>query len=412
MFLVQLVVALLWLDRRRRSRTVNAFDGPITVLLCACTVSTVLLTSPWGNSQTVWATVNLVVAGVCAGLAYLRWAAHFASLGIRSALACLFVAYLISAFYKMALDFVPSALGAVMASVLPMVSVVSLRSATIWGASVSPGFGEALYTKGSYRSLVWVAMCVFVFRCVGQVAADGVPVVTSYATALVSHGIEIAVAAGVLGWVFVCKRSLDFTQLWCGAFALLASGIAIESTTLASVAGGFLLEVATTFVWMLTWLLVCDVAHNCDLHPYVVCGLGWGAYMGGNYAGMLVGYSMGIDGFSASVSVGLLWVLGIALAALLGTRVPDIQRVFAGLHPQVRPEEYRSVDERCDRMGAEVALSPRELEVFKLIAKGRSRAFIAEELCLSENTVRGHTSRLYGKLGVHTRDELQRLVGL
>ena len=40
------------------------------------------------------------------------------------------------------------------------------------------------------------------------------------------------------------------------------------------------------------------------------------------------------------------------------------------------------------------------------LAHGRSGAYIAQELTLSENTVKGHAKRLYAKLGVHTRQEL------
>ena len=51
-------------------------------------------------------------------------------------------------------------------------------------------------------------------------------------------------------------------------------------------------------------------------------------------------------------------------------------------------------------------LTEREVEVFKLLAKGRSKAFIAEELVLSENTVRGHSKHIYTKLGISSRQEL------
>ena len=64
----------------------------------------------------------------------------------------------------------------------------------------------------------------------------------------------------------------------------------------------------------------------------------------------------------------------------------------------------------CAALAERAGLSARELDVLKLIARGRSRAYIAEELFLSENTVRGYTSRLYAKLGVHSQQELIDLV--
>ena len=50
-------------------------------------------------------------------------------------------------------------------------------------------------------------------------------------------------------------------------------------------------------------------------------------------------------------------------------------------------------------------LTPRELEVLKLLATGLSNAAIAEELSLSVNTVRNHVANLLMKLGVHSKLE-------
>ena len=48
-------------------------------------------------------------------------------------------------------------------------------------------------------------------------------------------------------------------------------------------------------------------------------------------------------------------------------------------------------------------LSPRELEVWRLLARGRSNAEMAAELFLSATTVKSHVTRLLGKLGVPNR---------
>jgi LuxR family maltose regulon positive regulatory protein len=54
-------------------------------------------------------------------------------------------------------------------------------------------------------------------------------------------------------------------------------------------------------------------------------------------------------------------------------------------------------------------LSERELEVLQLLATYLSSTEIAEQLCISANTVRYHIKNIYGKLGVHSRsDAVQR----
>lgn len=56
----------------------------------------------------------------------------------------------------------------------------------------------------------------------------------------------------------------------------------------------------------------------------------------------------------------------------------------------------------CEKYG----LSPRESEVFALYAKGRDTAFICDELCVSNHTVRTHIYHIYGKTGIHSQQDL------
>ncbi|HIW96233.1 MAG TPA: response regulator transcription factor [Candidatus Corynebacterium gallistercoris] len=48
-------------------------------------------------------------------------------------------------------------------------------------------------------------------------------------------------------------------------------------------------------------------------------------------------------------------------------------------------------------------LTPRELEVLQLIAQGKSNRLIAQELILTEATVKSHVGNMFGKLGVQNR---------
>jgi DNA-binding NarL/FixJ family response regulator len=51
-------------------------------------------------------------------------------------------------------------------------------------------------------------------------------------------------------------------------------------------------------------------------------------------------------------------------------------------------------------------LTPMEEQVARLVATGRSNPEIAEELDLTRKTVEWHLSRIYRKLGAHSRAEL------
>jgi len=55
-----------------------------------------------------------------------------------------------------------------------------------------------------------------------------------------------------------------------------------------------------------------------------------------------------------------------------------------------------------------VALSPRELEVYELLAQGRTNPEIAQALYISDSTAKVHVKHILEKLGVRSRVEAAR----
>jgi DNA-binding NarL/FixJ family response regulator len=80
---------------------------------------------------------------------------------------------------------------------------------------------------------------------------------------------------------------------------------------------------------------------------------------------------------------------------------PSVTRRLLAEFAQVRPRDAApppAFDE----------LTPRELEVFRLIARGMSNAEVAQELIVSETTVKTHVARVLMKLSL--RDRIQAVV--
>lgn len=50
-------------------------------------------------------------------------------------------------------------------------------------------------------------------------------------------------------------------------------------------------------------------------------------------------------------------------------------------------------------------LTPRELEIFKLLIENETTKSIAKKLSISDKTVRNHISNVIGKLGVSSRTQ-------
>lgn len=71
-----------------------------------------------------------------------------------------------------------------------------------------------------------------------------------------------------------------------------------------------------------------------------------------------------------------------------------------------KEERTFDLEQRIEYWAAEAKLSAREKDIFRALLKDKKRKEIAEEFCISENTVKTHTSNVFSKLEVSTRAEL------
>jgi DNA-binding NarL/FixJ family response regulator len=66
-------------------------------------------------------------------------------------------------------------------------------------------------------------------------------------------------------------------------------------------------------------------------------------------------------------------------------------------------EDFTRGPRPSEQPAALAELTPRELQVLRLIARGRSNADIAGELVVSDATVKTHVARIFSKLDLHDR---------
>lgn len=79
------------------------------------------------------------------------------------------------------------------------------------------------------------------------------------------------------------------------------------------------------------------------------------------------------------------------------------------LHPRVASRVLQNIrGESAEQLNPFTELTEREMEVLKLVANGLSNSKIAEQLVISENTVKGHISNILSKL--HLADRTQAAV--
>jgi len=85
--------------------------------------------------------------------------------------------------------------------------------------------------------------------------------------------------------------------------------------------------------------------------------------------------------------------------------IRDVHRGESPLDPSIAKKVIRELQEPPDLPPAKEPLSDREVDVLRLVAQGLSNQEIAEQLIISEKTVRGHVSSILGKLHLANRTQ-------
>lgn len=95
--------------------------------------------------------------------------------------------------------------------------------------------------------------------------------------------------------------------------------------------------------------------------------------------------------------------LGRLSILLLGGRLAMEEEPTEVVQEELVPDAFESLAQTY-------GLTDRELEIVRFMTVGRTRAFIGEQLCLSQNTIKGHMHNIYTKTGVHSKQELLNLI--
>lgn len=77
-----------------------------------------------------------------------------------------------------------------------------------------------------------------------------------------------------------------------------------------------------------------------------------------------------------------------------------------------RSAEEERLEARCDEIAKRYRLSPREDEILRLIARGKTGPAIERELFIAEGTFKAHTRHIYEKMGINSRKQLRDIIGV
>ena len=232
----------------------------------------------------------------------------------------------------------------------------------------------------------------------------------------------VVIVAGVavtLGAVAVMERQRAYRlELFYRVMMLLclcgvaATGVAAANASTAQLFAMYaLVYLGYSLLGPTMWLLSLGYAHMCRQDVVRVLGCVFGLkYLGlfGGFSAMdaMVASGLASQGPDLLPSVILTCVAVLACAYLLV--FPE--RELLSLSPLLFGMSSESVETRCRQIAAERGLTPRETEVFTLLARGRDVGYICQTLFIARNTANVHRKSIYAKLDIHSQQELLTLV--
>lgn len=231
------------------------------------------------------------------------------------------------------------------------------------------------------------------------------------------------VLSGALMWLLMLytmpDRGLDkMTRLAlllavAGAFVLSQTLILPASSRQAAVAVSLGLVAMGLGIFLFLMLrMSLDLVGVFALSRWMPCGIG-ALYVGMLALGGVVGWGsrvlLGVSAqvfsmLSAAVLLAAVIVYGLSSERVWEARGLRRQMECAAQGDEPKPRPRWRV--ACAKIADECRLTPREREVFELLAKGRNSVAIEKKLVISNHTVKSHTLSIYRKLGVHSAQEL------
>ena len=167
---------------------------------------------------------------------------------------------------------------------------------------------------------------------------------------------------------------------------------------------GFIVKCGFLIYTSLMWVYLQRTTNQSSDDGFFFFGIAIGLYHLALMAGRFFAFALGLytdlsDQAIAGASLAAIWLLSMAALIMLVAkrRKPEQGKVSGG---------NGDFDEQCERFAKTYRLSERELTVLKAYARGRSVGYIANELVVSQETVKTHLKRLYAKSECHNRQDL------
>ncbi len=449
-FSVVTLVAVVVLERRWGSPVSHGWTFSVAPAAAAISTPLLLIDSGSGFVALALFLVGAAATGFGSGLLWVMWGEYYARITQEDAEFLAPASAVVAALIGIAVSAMQGWVPVAVASLLPLASGACLRAA--WhdvenapAAEFVAAGDSALQTTsheearanlgrvfgGMGRPCFGILAACLLICVEGALYPNSGDAGTIQASFLVSIAFMVVVGFSAISGPR--RVSLAFLYRWmCPVLvAGYASIIVLGPATGLVVA--YVVAIAARFAFcLITQMYFARYALDGLATPVQAYGLGWISVHLGDMLGVFC-----IQAVQAGIGQGLFSLdqvaaLATALLTISTMFVLNDERSFcmqgprthAALYPEDgplaedeaqppiddEPDEESALNARVTHLATESKLTPREVEVFGLLARGRSVPYIRDALVISRETAATHTKHIYAKLGVHSRQELIDLV--
>lgn len=228
-----------------------------------------------------------------------------------------------------------------------------------------------------------------------------------YATAAAKVGTMLPLL--LVGVPYALGRGrFDFSLVYRLSFLVMIGGFLIAFVTNGNAAlMQVLFSASQAMVMAIALTFSCGVARLGRMSaaaPYGVISVGWYvSAIPARYLSSWIQESLELSTVQDLLLMSAAIVL-LAVAALFCFREVD----FVGRWKAICVDLGNGdLVKACNRLAEDGGLTKREASILTLLIQGASQADISEQLFIAPGTVRAHVNHIYGKLGVHSSEELR-----
>lgn len=363
----------------------------------------------WINDNPAGTTLGIALQGTKA-LLFLLWAECLGRVRFRSTLLMVALAYAVTFALCLLVTALEPTAALVVHTLMPLLSGAALlvlqKDRTFLAASPFAFTPDNLKPeKLPVRLFVGIGVfgaIISVINVLSENKSSAAELYTLYAGIAVSCSIAIVAARRVEKFDFALLYRLT-TPLIVGSVIIV---LVLESGYQQYEA--FAIGISWSFFRIFSWTLWCSIASRTRLSSAYVFAVGQIALS--IFATLAYLFCNDVlPHIDASLTVMAAAVLLVAiLNSIFVMSESDVLRFFRRKTTAQRQREMEELSPSAcvEKAAAEFGLSKREEEIALLVMENKNNAVIQNQLCITESTLRTHLRNIYGKVSVHSRQEL------